>query len=503
MRGKKTVVNALAGLLEEIVAVICSFILPRLILSAFGSQYNGLTTSITQFLACAVLLRAGLGGATRAALYKPLAEKNKAQVDGIMKATDLFMKKVGLILGCGIVGFAIIYPFLVKNEFEWMFTFTLFLIIGASTFAESFFGITYLILLQADQRLWVSSVMRTVCYIFNTIVAAILITMGCQIHIVKLGSAVIYVLYPLMLRAYVRKKYKLDNNAKPITTAINQRWDALWQQVSTFVMENVDTIILTAFSTMLELSVYSVYNMVSNGIRRAVFAFSHGVEAALGNMIARNEKKALAINVSIVEIVLFSISTVVYTSAGILVLQFVGLYTKGIQDVNYIRPMFAYTLLLAQFFNCARIPYQMVVEAAGHFKQTKKVAIFEPIANIVISVLLVGKFGLTGVAIGTLVATVIRTVYYSVYASKHIVERNVWIAAGRCLTSAMEAAVIIGVVNLLHLRYAYGYLEWISNGIVVVVISCVVVLLGDVIFYRKDVERVIMKVKRIFRKKSV
>ena len=156
MRSKKTVINTIMSLLEELVAIVSGFILPRLILSFFGSQYNGLTTSITQFLACSVLLRAGIGGATRAALYKPLAEKDKSQVDSIVKATNIFMQKIAGILIIAIIAFAAIYPFLIRNKFGWFFTFSLFVIIGASTFAESFFGITYLIVLQADQRLWFS-----------------------------------------------------------------------------------------------------------------------------------------------------------------------------------------------------------------------------------------------------------------------------------------------------------------------------------------------------------
>ena len=58
-----------------------------------------------------------------------------------------------------------IYPFFVKDDFEWFFSFSLFLIIGVSSFAESFFGITYLIVLQADQKLWISSLLKIICYI--------------------------------------------------------------------------------------------------------------------------------------------------------------------------------------------------------------------------------------------------------------------------------------------------------------------------------------------------
>ena len=197
MRTKKLVLNTTFSLLEEVVAIICAFILPRLILSYFGSKYNGLITSITQFLTCAVLLRSGIGGATRAALYKPLATNDKNKINSIVKATDLFMKKIGLIILVLMLVFSSIYAFFVIKEFEWFFTFTLFLIIGLSTFAESFFGITYLIILQADQALWISSITKSLCYILNVIIASILIISGFGIHIVKFGSAFAFCLYPI------------------------------------------------------------------------------------------------------------------------------------------------------------------------------------------------------------------------------------------------------------------------------------------------------------------
>ena len=138
MRTKKTLLNTTMSLIEELVVVISAFILPKLILSRFGSEYNGITTSITQFLSCAILLRAGIGGATQAALYKPLAENNKDKINSIMKATDNFMKKIALISAISIIAFATIYPLITNNNFTWFFTFSLFLIIGISTFAESF-----------------------------------------------------------------------------------------------------------------------------------------------------------------------------------------------------------------------------------------------------------------------------------------------------------------------------------------------------------------------------
>ena len=117
MRSRKALINIISNFAEELIAIICAFILPKLILLTFGSSYNGIVTSITQFLSCAVLLRSGIGGATRAALYKPLANNDTNEINSIIKATDIFMKKVALFLFILIFILAIIYPFFIINDF--------------------------------------------------------------------------------------------------------------------------------------------------------------------------------------------------------------------------------------------------------------------------------------------------------------------------------------------------------------------------------------------------
>ena len=483
MRGKKLAINTFCSLAQEFVSVICGFILPRLILASYGSKYNGLIASITQFLSCAVLLRAGIGGVTRAALYKPLAQEDHDSFCAIVNATDQYMKRIGLILAMLILGFATIYPVLVKNDFGWAFTFSLVLIIGASTFAESFFGITYLIVLQADQRLWVSSVMSIICTILNTVFASILILNHCSIHIVKIASAIVFVLYPIVLGSYVRKKYKIDKSVPPNYNTIAQRWDAFWQQIAIFVMYNTDIMLLTIFSNMLEVSVYSVYNMVMHGLKRVIVSFSGSQEAAFGDMIARREDDTLRQSVSAVENMMFSLCTIVYACTSLLILDFVTLYTNEITDVNYIRPVFV----------------QAVVEAAGHFKQTKKGAIFEPVLNIGLSIIFVTRYGLVGVAIGTLAATLFRTLQYSIYMSKHIVKRSVLITLNRAAVSAVEWGLIAFISNFFLNMSSMSYLQWIIKALILVIISSVIVIGGNYLTFRKDTVLLLKKVRKLIK----
>lgn len=502
MRSKKTILNITMNLILQFVTVICGLILPRLILIKFGSQYNGLISSISQFLTCAVLLRAGIGGATRAALYKPLSEKNNNEINSIMKATNIFMKKIGFILAILIIISSIIYPFFVRNEFDIFFTFTLFLIIGISTFMESFFGITYLILLQSDQKLWIASLFRIITIILNVVISSILILSGFSIHVVKFGSALAFCLYPFLLNIYVRKKYKLDMNVEPNTKSISQRWDAFWHQVATFVTNNTDIMVLTVFSSMLEVSVYSVYNMVISSLKNIVFAFSNGLEAAFGNMIAKNEKKVLKENLSLVEYIIYNVATVVYTSSILLILQFVNIYTSGIKDVSYSRPIFAYILLISQFFYCIRIPYQTIIQAAGHYKQTKKGAMYEALINVLLSIILVIKFGLVGVAIGTLVSMLYRTIQLSNYMCNNIIKRNKFETIKKCIISFLEAGIIISIIMCFDLSTPENYMQWIFRAIIVILVSLIVVIIASLIFYKNDFKKTLLKISGVINRKN-
>lgn len=497
MRSKKTVINTIMSLIEEITAIICAFILPKLILSYFGSKYNGLTTSITQFLSCAVLLRSGIGGATKAALFKPLADKNKNEIDGIIRATDIFMKRIGIILAILILLFAFVYPFFVRTEFSWLFTFSLFVIIGMSTFAESFFGITYLILLQADQKLYISSCFKILSYVLNIIIASVLIISGQGIHIVKLGSSIAFCVYPILLNVYVKKKYSICKDIKPNNSAIIQRWDAFWHQVTAFITESTDVIVLTIFSNIYEVSVYSVYNLVINGLKRFVVSFTNGIDAAFGNMIAKDEKKALLDNLSIIEMIIYNLSTVIYSCTFVLILQFVEIYTKGINDANYLRPSFSYILIVSSFFYAIRLPYQFIVTASGRFKQTKKYAIAESIINVFVSIILVIRFGLIGVSIGTLFALIYKTIMFSRYMSSKIIHRSNMVVLKKCVISFLEMFIIVMIFNLLNLKIELNYINWLFNASVAILISIFVIFVGGIVFYKNDYNMLIVKLKNI------
>ena len=365
-RSKKAFNNTMTGFLHEFVTLVCGLILPRLILNAFGSSYNGITSSITQFISVVSLMKAGIGGVTRAALYKPLSENNTKEISEIVNGTQCFMRRIAVIFLGFIFMFACIYPLLISQEFSWLFASSLVVVISLSTFIQYYFGITYQMLLMADQKQFVVYLSQIVAMIVNTVLAACLIKAGAGIHIVKLGSALAFALAPIILNRYAIKKYSINKNVKPNMERISQRWDAFGHEVANFVNSNTDIMVLTVFIGLREVSVYTVYAYVIRAIRSIVTNFIAGFGAAFGNMFAKNEQELLHENLGIFELIVFSVTTCVYGVALAMITPFALVYTSGITDVSYNRPVFGYIITLAGAFTCYRVPYYSLTTAAGH-----------------------------------------------------------------------------------------------------------------------------------------
>ena len=108
-RSGKAMRNTAFQLLLEVVTAVCGFILPRLILSNFGSTYNGITQSITHFLSCIAILKSGIGSVTRVALYKPLAQNDSVGISKVVNATEGFMRRIALIFSVFVFGNLLLY----------------------------------------------------------------------------------------------------------------------------------------------------------------------------------------------------------------------------------------------------------------------------------------------------------------------------------------------------------------------------------------------------------
>lgn len=481
------------SLVVQILAGISGLILPVYIMQTFGSSVNGLVTSITQFLAVITFLDLGVGAVVQSSLFKPLAEKNKSQLSMIVMAAERFYRKIAVLFLGYVIVLTIIYPFIHIKTYSYLFTASLIVILAIGNFAQYYFGITYQTLLNADQKGYIPLALQAIAIVLNLVFCIVLIKMGAPIHIVKLTTVSVYLIRPLGISWYAKKYYGIDRNIEISGEPIKQKWNGLYQHIATVVLNNTDVMVLTFFSTLSNVSVYTAYYNVIRMLKDLMESLTNGIMPLLGNMYATKDKKLLNF-FGCMEWVIHTVIVFIFTVTAITITPFIRVYTDGIVDANYVQPLFGVLLTVANMFFCMRIPYNSLVKAAGHYKETQNSALVEMFINIIISVVAVFKFGLIGVAIGTICAMLYRSVYLALYTSKHVLNRNYGEFFKRILIDIISIVLIYLFSSTIKI-VPNSYFEWIGLAIIISAIAICVIFVVNIVFSRKYMRKTIEYIK--------
>lgn len=493
-RKKKLILNSTTSLLYQLIALVCGFVLPRVFLATYGSTVNGLVSSITQFLGFISLCEMGVGAVVQSTLYKPLAAGDTLGVSKVAISSERFFRKIAYILVAYTLVLMIGYPFMTAGDFDFGYTSLLILIISISAFAQYYFGMTYRLILSADQLGFIHYSVHSVTLILNTVACIVLMSMGASIHLVKLVSSTIFLLQPFVIAIVAKRKYKINRSIVLTEEPIKQKWNGLSQHIASVVLGNTDVVVLTIMSTLENVSIYTVYHLVVNGVKQITISLTNGMQAMLGNMLAKKEMDTLKQTFDFFEWIMHIGVTLVFSITSILIIPFVSVYTSGITDVNYIVPTFAYLITLAQATYCLRLPYNIMVLAAGHYKQTQWSAIIEASINIIISVVTVLRFGLVGVAVGTLVAMIYRTCYLAWYLRNNIIHMNFKNFLKHMLVDAISVIVFWCCVSLLPNLYTLSnqtYLAWFWLAVKVGVTGILLIFFVNLLFYPTFIAKIV------------
>ena len=495
-RSKKGFLNTFSHLLDQAVTAVCGFIVPKLVLEAFGSEVNGLVSSITHFLGIIALMESGFGSVAKTAFYKPLAEHDKKGVSSVFNATESFFRKIALIFLGYCVLLSFVFPFIKESNFDYFFTMTLVLVLGIKSFMQYYFGVSYTLLFNADQCGYVSGLLQTTAIILNAVLTVILLKLGAGIHIVKLVSAAVFLTKPIVMNIYGKKKYELDRRIPKSQKSLSQKWDNLGQSIALYVHTKTDSVLITLFLNFSEVSVYSVYSLVTTSLSAIITAISSGFVSGLGNMYAKNEKESFDKVFSLYEFINTTVSFLFYTIAFVLIIPFVKIYTANITDVDYIRPLFGGVIIVSELLYCLRLPYYYMITNARHYKQIKTGAYVEAGLNIGLSLILINFLGITGLAIGTCIAMLFRTVQIAVYCSKNIIKRSSLMVLKRVAVNLLAVACSVAISKFITFE-ASNFITLFIYAIIIGMISLIIFGTVNFVFFKDDFKVLFSKIKSV------
>lgn len=481
-----TFINAFSSMLLQIFSILSGFIIPKVILSTFGSEVNGLISSFNQFFGYISLVEGGLTGVVMAKLYKPLVDKDEGKISSIVNTTKKFYNKLSIIFVIYTVILAIVYPLIVKTSFSYFYVCTLGLILGIGLFIQYNFSLALRILLNADKKVYVVSITQIIILILNIVLFVSVIKIFPSIHILKLITGILYIIQPIVYNKVIKKHFNINKNSETDMDLIKDRWDGFAISLAAFIHNNTDVIVLTLFTDLKVVSVYSVYSLVTSGLKQLIKSFSNGIVPSIGNVYAKGNKEELNKSFEIYEYIVLFLTFLLFSVGGLLITKFVLLYTRNIDDINYNQPLFGLLLILAESISCIREPYLNLAFSANKFREIRKSAYIEAFLNIIISLILVFRIGLIGVAIGTLISMIYRTIYQVVFLKKSILKRNVSVFVKKIGTFTIFTITGIAICLNIGKNFELSIMSWILEGIIYISIFVLIYFIMSLMLFKKE-----------------
>lgn len=494
-KNRVALVNALSCLLLQVVTIISGFIIPRLILVYFGSEVNGLVSSLTKFLSYINILEGGLTGVVIATLYKPFVSGDNKKISSIVKTAGNFYKKISILFLLFSIMLAIVYPFLVSSSFSAEYIFWLTIILSSTSFIQYCFTLTSRTILSADKKVYIVSLTQSLFIVLSVIASYISLVLYPDIHLFKAIPAAIFIIQPMIFNAYVEKKYRINKNAKIDKELLRQRWDGFALNIADFIHTNTDIVILTVFASLSDVSIYSVYALVISGLRSIMQSLSNGIRPSIGQLYAKGDMDELQRKIGIYEYIVFYIVFTLFSVTAFIIIPFVGLYTSGINDANYYQPIFAIIIVITEGIGLMRNAHLDLAYTANKFKDMKIPCFIEAGMNIVISLLLIRQLGLIGIAIGTMVSTIFRTIYH-VWFAKKLINRPQKSFYLKLLSFSLFAAIGTVICWIIIPFSTTNVIDIIVHGIVYLAIFGLLYFIGSVLFYKNELKSIVEYVKK-------
>ncbi|MEQ2455813.1 lipopolysaccharide biosynthesis protein [Flavonifractor hominis] len=424
-RQRSSINNLIWGIVGNVATSVIAIMIPRLFIVSYGSEVNGLLSSVRQIYFYLALLEVGIGDAAVVALYGPIAKQDHSSVNAIMAATNYYYKRIGVIYGFSVLAMGLLYPLLLDTAIPYTVCCLVILLQGSGSVINYMVQGKYNMLLRVDNRNYVTTNLGTVTSILTDLCRIALLLHGYSIVAVQTTYLVFNLVKMLYISYYIRKHYQwLDLSVKPNLKAVSKSKFVFVHQISSLIFSHTDVLILTFVCGLKTVSIYSMYATIYGMVDNVITITSNSVQSALGQVFHSDRKRYMELQEAF-EVYYLALVFSLLAIASIFILPFMALYTQG-ADINYVDWKLPVLFGLYQLLNYGRASSSQIITFAGAFKETQWRAILETAINFGVSLVCVFRFGIYGVLFGTIAALVYRANDMILYANRRVMKRSAW-----------------------------------------------------------------------------
>lgn len=417
MRTKNSILNILVSFGAQAVNIVLLFISRKVFLNHFSTEYLGVNGLFTEILTVLSLAELGIGTAMMYGLYDAVAKEDKTSICQLMNLYRRLYTTVGLIVvGIGLAMLPFLEYLIKDNRIPHIHL--IFLLYLADS-AVSYFLSYKQTIIQACQKAYVVSAVgmgiRCVQILLQILSMVTLrnfyvyiaIQIGGQICTNVALSLLSGKMYPYIRRnrAGLPPKEKIQEIYRHIRSMAFHKFGAVF-------VSNTDNLLISAFVGLGTVGLYSNYKMVLNSLRLCFSYIYNAFTAGIGNLAATEGGE----KVNQIYNCLNFVMSMLYGWAAVCLLGLFNPFIRTFFGERFVLQPWVVAIIVADFYiHGMRQMTLRFRDGMGLYWYDRYKPFFEVTINLTVSLLLVKKYSIAGVLLGTIVSSLLTNFWVEPY----------------------------------------------------------------------------------------
>ena len=476
----------IAGMINNILAIVLPFVSRTIIIYTLGNAYTGLGGLFTSIINVLNISELGFGAAVSYILYKPVAEGDDAKVRAILNFTRKCFCVIGLVILAAGLAVMPFLRYLIKSDVPDGLNIYILFAIYLANVVLSYLTFAYKrLLFSANQRYdmetKIASVTLIVQYAVQILVLLVLKNYYLYVVVFALMTLVNNILCHVTTKKMFPQYFCQGDIDKSEVKVLQQKiGGSFFAKVGETIYLSVDNIVISAFFGLLVLGKYGNYYYVVTSLL-ALFAVLHNtLRPIIGNCIVLEDCKANFRRLKTLNHAYMWVSAFCTCCLLTLYQDFITVWvgTEGRFTIDIV-------VLLAVYFFVGRLTCvpTLFVEAAGLWWESKFFSLIAAAMNLTLNIILSYLIGLPGILISSILSNLVVTLYgYTKVLFKHYfcesgqlggyIRNTLGIVLGGSVSVAAVYAVIRYVpANGWIMLVAKGVLTALAFGVVYLAIN--------------------------------
>ena len=417
MRTRYTLINMVVNIGGQFLTMLLSFVSRMIFIRCLSAAYLGVNGLFSDVLSILNFAELGIGTAMVFSMYEPAARDDEQKLARLMNLYKWMYRAVAafvLLFGLVLLPFL---PYLIKGG-EGVEHITLiymmYVLASASSYLLSYKSSIY----QAYQKGYIRVGWAVVCDCLKTILQIVVLLQTGNFILYLAVQQVMQFLPNIIVSRMVDKEFPYLKEChelpeKEERNGILKNIGAMsMHKLATIIVRNTDSLLMSSFIGLTTVGIFSNYRLVINALNNLMSKVGTAFSGSVGNFAALEDSDRLYQVYKEMDFLFFVLSG--YLTGGLMMLfnPFIALLFGG----KFCFPMTTVVIIVTEFYiTRMRQTNLLFREVMGLFWNDRYKAVVESIINLVVSLVLVQRYGVTGIVGGTIISTLCTCVWVEPY----------------------------------------------------------------------------------------